>query len=720
MSTRPGRRRLTLDAIFGASAPAEKTLGGPAWLPDGSKLTYLDKFPGTEAAAVWTLDPATGEKSPLFDPALVKEPEDETPVPIHAIRWSMDGRRLLLTADAPARFKGSGRILVFDTEALTLRRLSPPAGEFRHPELSPDGSKLGVVRDEDLWTIDVATGAETRLTHDGCGTVYNGRGGWVYEEELGLAKAWWWSPDGRRIAFCRQDESAVPEYLLPRYEEPHAEPRVTRYPKAGDPNPETRVGIIDLADGRITWVDTSPAGSGDHMIAGVQWSPDGRDLLVQWLPRLQARLVVLAADPATGASRVVLEEADEAWVDSSTTVRFVGETREFLWMSDRSGWTHIYRCSLDGGEPVAVTCGEFDVESISAVRPDQGDVVFVAALPDARCRAVCSAPPAGGPHTVLAGGAGRHGALCASKGGAWVHTWSDLHHPTEWDLRAPGREPLSLVADPLPALRSYALSPDRSDERWELLEITTDEGVSLHARMLKPRNLDPSRPHPAIMHVYGGPGSQVTTDQWGGKGGLWHQMMARKGYVILLVDNRGAGFRGRAFRKSVARKLGQLETADQVGAARWLAAQPGVAPGRIGIWGWSYGGYMACMCVVKGGDAFKAAAAVAPVTDYKLYDTIYTERYLTTPAENPDGYRDGAPVHFAADAKGSLLLMHGTMDDNVHWQNTARMLTAMHDAGKPCELMIYPGKHHGIEGRHLYLYTHMTAFFERTLGRKRP
>ncbi len=725
-------RRLSLDAIFRTKTLDDKSLRAPRWMADNRRLAYLDDYPGTKVAAIWTYDAETRERAPLFDPRTLVYRKDRKVKRLanHGIGLSKDERRLLLTTEAPARFKPCGDIFVYDVEAASLRRLTRSDSAQYHPAFSPDGTMVGFVRDNNLWVVEIETGKARRLTGDGSDTVYNGRCGWVYEEELGLARSWEWSPDGRTIAFLRQDESAVPEVFLSHFDQPHADPRRTRYPKAGDPNPTVRLGFVRLGEGRPKpiWADLSDCvPAEEHYIAHQQWTPDGSGLLIQYIPRLQNRLLLLQVNPSTGCAATVIEETDERWVDHPGKLHFVERTERFLWPSERDGWRRLYLYGLDGTCHGPVTPAECDIESVAAVDA-KGDCVYVvAATPSPVERHILRCTLVGGACERISDTPGRHGALFSEDASLYLHTHSSLNMPQSVVLRSATGELLDvLIADGSPNLAKFGVSrgatptfdadrPTAGGDGWQLLTFLTDDGETLHGRILLPKPFDPSRRYPALMHTYGGPGSQVVTDSWGGKGALWYHYLAERGYVIFLCDNRGTGSRGSAFRKVTYLRLGEWEVRDQIAGAHFLGSLPFVDAQRIAIWGWSYGGYMASNLILKGADVFRAAIAVAPVTDWRLYDTIYTERYMRRPCDNEEGYREGSPVHFANQLKGRFLLLHGTMDDNVHFQNAARLASALQDKGKQFETMVYPGKHHGIEGRHLHLYRLMTDFLRRSL-----
>jgi dipeptidyl-peptidase-4 len=716
-SDNQSRHPLTLYKIFQDPEFKEISLRSPHWMRDNCRIAYLDTWPESKHTTVWIYDSQTLSRTPLLDPLRCIGEDMEKPAVIHSFAWSPCERYLLFTQEAPTRFKSHGNLYLYDLQEERFRILTRTKLPQRNAKFSPDSQWIGVVREDNLWLIGVETGEERPLTFDASLARYNGRLGWVYEEELHLSDGWVWSPDSRRIAYFQQDESEVAVVLLPQYDDLHGRPRITRYPKAGDPNPKTRIGIVSLEDAETRWLPLSshPEGTEEEFyLARIQWTPDGGGLLVQRIPRLQNRLELLYVDGESGEARTVLIEEDSAWVAPQGELTFIPTDPpapvQFLWQSSRDGYNHLYLYDLRGHCLRRLTAGKWDVTGICGVSQRDRQIFFQAALPAHTERSLLRVSLDGGEPVRLTETEGWHAAQFSKDASRFIHFHSTINQPTRTAIReADGSLTEEWIAESLPGWQTL------TDARWEIFSFTTSDGEKLYGRMLKPADFDPLRRYPVLMYNYGGPGSQVVTNSWGGRVGLWYHLLAQEGFLVCAVDNRGTGARGRDFEKITYLRLGQWETHDQIEGAKHLASLPYVRPDRIGIWGWSYGGYMAALCLLKGADLFHAAAAVAPVTDWTLYDTIYTERYLRRPADNPEGYREGSPVTHAELLEGRLLLVHGTMDDNVHFQNSARLASALQDAGKPFEMMIYPGKHHGIEDRHLHLYTLMTEFFCRHL-----
>ena len=747
-TTQPGEAEptaplaLTLEDIYTHKIFEATRLQQSHWMQDSLRFSYVDHAPDAETNTLWVYEVATGARTVIIPEAALRlapedrvkpfpppgaaekeETEAETPeqarkrslLPIPGYQWSPDEKSILI-ANLPQRRSSHGDValFVFDVKAQSLRRVTPERHEYRNVKWSPDSRALGYVRGDDLYRLDLETGVETRLTDTARPQLYNGRLGWVYEEEVELADGWTWSPDGRRIAYFQQDETDVPQIDLPNYDALHMTPRQTRYPKAGDPNPTVKIGVLDLpADGEngevpeTRWIDLGA--DTDIYIYRIQWTPDSSRLLLQRVPRIQNRLDLLLADPQTGATTVVLTEEDAAWVDTPGEVPFVKGTDQFLWTSDRSGWRHLYLYDLTGKLHGAVTAGEWDVERFATIDAPQRVVYFTAARPSASERQIFQVSLDGGEVTQVSAGSGYHAPLFAPDAAHYLDTYSNRSTPPEVTLHRANGETIAIVlTNPMPKRQGRKIG------EWKFTTFETTDGVTLNAALLYPIDFDPTRKYPVLIYTYGGPGSQVVLDNYGSGGGL-EQWLAQEGYLLALVDGRGSGMRGRDFKKITYLKLGDYEVHDQIEGAKWLAGLPFVDAARIGIWGWSYGGYMASLCILRGADVYRAAVAVAPVTHWTLYDSIYTERYMRRPVDNPEGYATTSPLTLADNLKGRFLLVHGTADDNVHFQNAAQIAAAFQKRNKPFQTMFYPGKHHGIEGVSLHVFTLITTFLKENL-----
>jgi dipeptidyl-peptidase-4 len=713
--------RLTVSAIFGTRDFQPEAFGPARWLGDGAAYTTLEPASGGKGQDLVRYDTERGTRAILVSAAELTPPGAGEPLEVEDYGWSADLRRLLVfTNSQPVwRLNTRGDYWVFDREAGLLRQV----GRFAKPstlmyaQFSPDGRRIGYVVENNLYVEDLGTGTVIQLTRDGSRTTINGNFDWVYEEEFGLYEGWRWSPDGSQIAYWQLDASGVRDFLLIRNTDSlYSRIVPIQYPKAGEQNSAVRIGVVAADGGPTTWlrVDGDPR---NIYLARMDWAGD-RELLVQKLNRHQNTLEVLLADAKTGAVRPVLVERDSAWVEVVDDLVWLDRRRRFTWVSERDGWEHVYLVSRDGREQRLLTPGDFDVLSVVAV-DERGGWLYFLASPDNPARRNL--------WRVRLDGRGRPERLGPtdlpgvhryepSPNGRWaLHTYSRFGQPPVTDLvrLADHRTLRPLVAND--KLRARVEALERGPV--EFLSVPGADGVSLSAWVMKPPGFDPGRKYPLLMYVYGGPGSQTVLDAWAGSGYLWHLLLSQQGVVVASVDNRGTNARGRAWRKAVYGRLGVLETRDQAAAAAAFARLPWVDPQRIGIWGWSYGGFMSLNALFQAPDVFRAAIAVAPVTHWKYYDTIYTERYNGLPQENPEGYDRGSPLTYAAQSAGSLLLVHGSGDDNVHYQNSEALINALVRANKPFEMLVYPDRTHGISGGTTseHLYGGMTRFLEEQL-----
>jgi dipeptidyl-peptidase-4 len=721
--------RLTLEAIYTDKIFETAQLRQPQWLKDSSRFSYIDTIsletpPDAEISTIWIYDAPTGNRMPIIAadklllPASEPKPEENgsapakpNAIPIPGYQWSPDETRILF-AHLPQRRSSHGdkALYIYTLATGELSKVADSEHEHRNAKWSPDGKKIGYVRQDNLFLLDLATGRETQLTTTPSDSVYNGRFGWVYEEELALADGWAFSPDGKLLAYYQIDETSVPQIALPNYADLHMKPETMRYPKAGDPNPLVKIGVIRLDDDlsgapETLWLDLGP--DADIYISRLQWTSGG-ELLLHRIPRLQNRIEVLRADLATGATELLLAEEETAWVDSRGDLTFIEETGEFLWPSCRDGYNHLYLYGSDGTLRRQLTQGAWDVEAIVGVDAAR-NLYFTAATPTPMERQLYRVSLDGGDPARLTTEPGTHSALLSPDGRYYLHTHSGIAAaPRTLLKREDGGTVATVLENPQPKLKDLPLA------EWEFTSFETEDGVRLNAAMLRPRDFDPSRRYPVLMHTYGGPGSQVVRDSYGSGRGL-EQFFASRGYIYVQVDGRGSGMRGRDFETAIYLKLGDYEVNDQIQGAKWLAGLPYVDAGRIGIWGWSYGGYMASLCILRGADVFRSAAAVAPVTHWTLYDSIYTERFMRRPQDNEAGYASTSPLTEVQKLKGSFLLAHGLADDNVHFQNAAQLAQALQKENKPFRAMFYPGKRHGLEGVAPHWAAMITEFFFETL-----
>jgi len=705
---------LSYDAIFAADAAGR----GPsqlAWSPDGRRLTYL--LDDGRGAVLWSLDPATGAARELLRPGDLGKASGGASgdIALKSYQWSPRGDSLLL--------EGGGDLYLLSLTGITsLRRLTDTAAAEKDPKFSPDATHIAFVRGADLYLLDVASGREQALTAGGKeNEILNGDTDWLYWEEIWdrTASGFWWSPDSRRIAYYRFDERDVPAH--PLVDESSRIPRVSwqKYPTPGDPNPKVSVGVLELATGRTTWMET---GDPEQYLARVAWTPDGTAVAIQALSRSQTRLDLLRCDAERGRCGTLVSETSPTWVNLGGDFRFLPDGR-FLWGAERSGRRRLYLYDGDGRLLRQVSPDGWVVTSVDRV-PEADDqdpwVLFTGfrtePLLAATDRHVVDAALLDDRFQVITAEPGTHVALVAPHSGHWVHAWSSANAPERAEVRLAARQGAQPRVVPLPFTPPSRFDPAALPQ-WEFLTIPGPDRTALPARLLKPPGFSPRRRYPVIMFQYGGPASQTVVNHWDrGKRSLFHQRLAQLGFIVLTVDGRNTAFFGKAGEDLDDRRMSEANLAAQIAAVDYLKTQGWADTDHLGLWGWSGGGNNTLYCLLNRPGVWKAAVAGAPVTDWRLYDSVYTERFLHLPADNEAGYRDSSPITYAKHLKDRLLIVHGLADDNVHTQNSVRMIDALVKAGKPVEQAFYPGEKHGMRPPAIrHFFERMEEFWVRTL-----
>ncbi len=701
--------RLTVEAIYGENPVTGNNPSDFQWSPDNNMVSFL--LESGEETRLLSMDLATGKPEKLAQtlPSTGNSETDQGLITtIGAHHWSPDGRHLLAETD-------SGLFLL-DLEENSWRQLTRGAGEESDPQFSPDAARVAFVRDQNLYVVDLAGGGERRLTDDGGGPLINGAADWVHEEELDLDSGYCWSPDSRRIAFCRFDQSGVRQWPLMNYGGADPEITLQYYPRPGEANARVKVGVVDASGGAVHWIDPGRGLDGEFYLARLTWMPGGKRLALQRLNRDQKRLELLAAEVGgAGEMELLLAETDPSWVNISDDLRFV-EGGGFIWSSERDGWRHLYRYPAVGGAPLRLTGGNWQVDKVTGLDEAAGFVYFTASKRSPLEQHLYRVRLDGSGLTRITQAPGWHIITMSPQGRTYVDRHSVSHRPPRFTLHQADGTLLGIIHEGAGNdLRRYHLRPPT------FVEVSAGDGARLPAALLLPPGMSRSRRYPVVVYTYGGPHGQVVRDCWRSSTNLWLQLLAQRGFVVFWLDNRGSARRGAAWERAVDRRLGEQELEDQLCGVRYLRTLPYVDPERIGIYGWSYGGTMALNAMLRSPGVFAAGAAVAPVTDWREYDTIYTERYMGLPAENERGYKVTAPVNHAKNLAGKLLLAHGTGDDNVHFRNTARMAAALNKAGKAYELIICPDKGHSMreENAHMHIFQRLIRFFEDTLEPER-
>lgn len=697
------KKPVTLESLNAAPGMAAMFGAQPIWSPTGGRFLFR------EGSKVKLYTIATKERKELFDTSeLRKQAQTAGTAPGGApmdwenrrvqenrLQWSADGRMVLILE--------SGDLFLWSEQSGEVKQLTRTAATERDPKLSPDGAKVSFRVANDLYCLEIASLRTTRLTHDGSETLWNARLDWVYPEELDLGTAHWWSPDSKRIAYLQFDVGREPLYPHIDHLPVQAVGEPQRYPKAGQPNADVRVGVVAPAGGKTHWLDFGE--TRDQLIARVHWTPDSREVAVHKLNRVQDRLQVLAASVESGTSRVLLTESDPHWINLNDDFEFLSGGRILRSSEKNGGFRHLFLVEADGKRESQLTKGDWEVSSVACVDEKNRLVYYNSGENSPLERHLYVVGFDGRGKRQLTKGEGTHSVSMSPACDAWLDTHSNLEQPSQSVLRGRDGEQIEVWRE----------ANRKPLEEYEILktEIHTFKGADgtvFHGRLIKPANFDPKKKYPAIVQVYGGPHAQSVRNSFSGVS--LDQAFAHRGFVIWQVDNRGSFGRGHRFETPLYRRLGKVELEDQKEGVKYLVSLGFVDPARIGVNGWSYGGFMTLYCLLHAPEVFKAGIAGASVTDWRNYDTIYTERYLGLPQENEAGYRDSSPVNAAANLKGDLLLVHNIEDDNVLFANALQMSNALQQAGKQFEFLLYPQKSHGVSGKaRQHLNEAMMRFF---------
>ena len=630
--------------------------------------------------------------------------------------FSDDERYMILTTATESIYRHSTKSLVYVVDLTNGNAIAIGSEKIMYPQMSPNNDYLAFVRENDLFIFDLKTQTEKAITSDGQkNSIINGAVDWVYEEEFSMSQGYAWSPDSKHIAFYRFDESAVKEFSMDMFSGLYPAQESWKYPKAGEDNSVVDVYIYEPSTGQKVRANIA---AGDQYLPRIQWTNIPGQLSIQWLNRTQNEWKLLFANAKTGNTTTVLYEKSKTYIDIHDNLYFLKSKPGFISTSEKNGFNHLYRyiptkVHLDYKE-IAITKGNFDVLGIAHVNESKGLIYFNSSEVSPTEDHLFSINLDGKKKTNETPEPGNHVVVFGKSGRFYTDMHSSLAVPANYVLKETGttwKRVLESNAAAKKVMNKYAFG------KSEFGTLTTDSGVKLNYWMIKPHDFDPAKKYPVLMFVYGGPGVNTVRNSWGGRNFLYHQYLSQKGYIIVSVDGRGTGHRGEAFKKCTYLNLGKFEQADQAAAARWLGKQPFVDSKRIGIWGWSFGGYMSSLCITKSPDLFKTAIAVAPVTSWRYYDNIYTERFLRKPAENPAGYDENSPIQFTKNIKGNYLLIHGTGDDNVHWQNSAEMINAMIKSGVRYDSEVYPNRNHGIGDRYAqyHLFRRMAEYIQEKL-----
>ena len=699
------KKPITIDALMRSGLRAGEP--SPVWAPNGSEFVVdndgvlaLYDIPSGKSREIVTL-------SKLEDAAVQPEHASQFDwknrrVSDNEVQWFADSKRLLVSAD--------GDLFIVDTATRRFDQLTRTAEMERDPKLSPDNRYVSFGRGPNLYALELETRAVTPLTENGSDTLLNGELDWVYPEELDLATAYWWSPDSRNIAYMQFDIAREPIFPQVSLLNHHALLEPERFPQPGDPNADVRIGIVSVKGGETRWMNFGE--SRGNLLARVAWLPSSREVAVEKLPRIQNKLDLLVANIETGNSRVLLHEEDPQWINVKDEPYFLSDGR-LIWTSERSGFRHLYLYGADGALLNQITSGSWEVDRVLGVDEAHGRVFYMSTEDSPTERQMYVVGLDGTGKRKLTKGAGTHSvsfSACFSPAAAYyLDTYSSLNSPPRSTLyRSDGGEVREYRRPERSEADEYTMLPT------EIVKLKASDGTPLYARLIKPQGFEPGRKYPAIVMIYGGPGIQEVHNSW--QGLSWDQLLAQKGFVIWQLDNRGSNGRGHKFESVVYHDLGAHELEDQKTGIAYLVSLGFVDPKRIGMYGWSYGGFMTLYTLTHAPGLIAAAISGAPVTDWRNYDSIYTERYMGLPGENENAYNLSSPLTKVVDLEGKLLIIHNIEDDNVHFQNSVQMATALEKANKQFVMLVYPQRSHAVSGElRRSLLEQTTAFFEQNL-----
>ena len=706
---------LTIDRIYGGDEFKAESFGG-RWLEDGSAFTTLDESPEHKGHRdIVRHDPATGEKHVIVSAAELIPAGESAPLKIENYAWSKSQTKLLIYTNSKRvwRQNSRGDYWVLDRSARQLRKLGGDAASstLMFAKFSPTEKHVAYLRDRNIYIEDLFDHSVRCLTETPSDDLINGTGDWVYEEEFGLRDGFQWSPDGKSIAYQQIDTTGVQKFPLVNNTD-SLYPTVTwfAYPKVGQKNPACRVGVVSLESGNTQWIGL-PGDSRDHYVPKMDWADNSKELLLQQFNRLQNRnrlfLVNVEVRPVTHADsqqkdlQPILTESDDAWVDAHDELTWLNEGKQFAWISDRDGWRHVYIVSRDGRQTTLATPGDYDVIKLLTIDEANGWLYFIASPQDAAQRFLFrgNLDGTGIQRITPDDQSGTHDYQISKDATFAIHQYSSADQPpVETLITLPDHKPVRTLKDNTELKEKLA---KLKLAKTEFLRVDIGDGVTLDGWCIKPANLDPAKKYPLLVYVYGEPAGQTVVDRWGGTSWLWHSMLAQHGYVVMSFDNRGTKApRGRAWRKSIYQKIGIIPPQDQAAAVKAVLKQrPYLDEARVGIWGWSGGGSSSLHAIFKYPKLYSTAIAIAPVPNQRYYDTIYQERYMGLPETNVEGFREGSPINFAKQLEGNLLLIHGTGDDNCHYQTTEMLIDELIAHNKQFSMMAYPNRTHSIKER---------------------
>ncbi len=720
---------VTLEKVFSSDYFDSKGVGGFRWLKSGDGYSRLERSPTIAGGQdLVSYDAATNARTVLVAADKLIPKGEAKPLPVNSYEWSADNTKMLIYTNSKKvwRLNTRGDYWILDLASSQLKKLGGDAkpSTLMFAKFSPDGTRVGYIRENNIYVETIADGKIEQLTNDGGKSIINGTSDWVNEEEFNLRDCWRWSPDGKSIAYWQFNTEGSKDYvLIDTTKDLYPVLNYFPYPKAGTTNAAVRAGVVSAAGGKTIWINT-PGDLRQNYIVMVEWMSNSNEVILQHMNRLQNTDQIIVADAKTGAAKTIVTEKDDAWIElTMPRMRWLDGGKRFLWMSERDGWQHVYSVSRDGTDTKLITRGDYDVENISSVNETGGWLYFIASPTNAGQRYL---------FRQKLDGSGRLEKITPDTQSGWhsynispnsrwaAHNYSAFGSPPKFEFVNVANRTVARVVEDNAELRTKLDKLKKGPA--EFFRVDIGEGVTLDGWMMKPPGFDPKKKYPVLFYAYGEPAAQTVTDSWDGSNYLWHSMLTQQGYIVMSVDNRGTPApRGRAWRKAIYRMNGRVNSADQAGAVKALLARHSfIDPSRVAIWGWSGGGVSTLNAMFRYPDIYKVGMAVAPVPDQRFYDTIYTERYMGLPSDNNgEDYKQSSPITFASGLKGDLLIVHGTGDDNVHYQGTEVLINKLIELNKPFQMMAYPNRTHGIfegENTTIHLYSLLTRYLNEHLA----
>ncbi len=699
-----------LEELFSTTAFDEHPMENIEWMPGSDAFTYTEKNKDTEYLEIYRHDIQSGNHA-LFVPSsdLIYK---NIPIKMSSYHWTHDGKYLLIEGPSSSIWRHSSQapFYLMNVKTKKINALADNSDQLRNVKLSPDGSMVGYVRNHNIYSMNLSSGVETVLTNNGTKNILNGEFDWVYEEEFGQANAWRWSPDSKKIAFWQFDQTAVPEFNLVDETFRYNKVSKLKYPKVGEKNAIVKIAVVDLKKSKTKWMDLGE--SSDIYIPRIFWTNSSSSLAMVRLNRKQNHLDILMANTRTGRSKTIISDNDPCWIDVQHDISFLKNRDEIVYSSESSGYRHAYIYDYKGNLVQQVTQGDWEITRIAGVDEQRNWLYFSGKKDSPLEQHIYRVSLDGTGLTRISAQAGWHTPRFSPDYQFFIDTYSSVTTPSKTVLNSSDGNTIRVLNEG--TIDAFAA---RNCVYPQFEKIITDDGVELNAFLIKPYNFDPQKKYPVLVYGYGGPGSQNVVNRWGSDKSKWHQYMSEQGYLIFGLDNRGTGGRGKAFKNLAYGDLSKWSIYDQIEGAKYLSSLPFVDKDRLGFWGWSGGGYLTIGLMTRAADYFKVGISVAPVTDFRTYDTIWTERYMGLLGENETGYVKADLNNYAELLKGKLLIIHGTQDDNVHYQNTLFFINRCIKLNKPVDSFFYPNRNHSIKGGNtrLHLFTKMTAYITANL-----